>query len=252
MTLLILLIAIALAVLGAVLASFVGVIVERINTGATWANDRSRCDACARTLTIRDLLPVLSWLVARGMCRTCGARIPVRHAIVEAVTALAFVSAYSVVGLSAPLLLMCAGLLVLLFIVLYDIRHTIVSMRAVLIFTVLAFSYRLFITPELIGLSMLVAGCAGSVFLLFHLISRGRAMGLGDAPVVLGLSLLVGPLAVLPGVLFSFWIGAIYGIGVLVTTPRGHRMGIEVPFVPFLALGFLLAYFSGWNPLHLF
>ena len=252
MTLLTLLIATALAVLGAVLASFVGVIVERINTGATWANDRSRCDACARTLTIRDLLPVLSWLVARGMCRTCGARIPVRHAVVEALTALAFVSAYSVVGLSVSLLFMCAALLVLLFIVLYDMRHTIVSMRAVLIFTALALSYRLWVTPELIGLSMLVGGCAGSVFLLFHLISRGRAMGLGDAPVVLGLSLLVGPLAVLPGVLFSFWIGAIYGIGVLVTTPRGHRMGIEVPFVPFLALGFLLAYFSGWNPLPLF
>jgi prepilin signal peptidase PulO-like enzyme (type II secretory pathway) len=65
----------------------------------------------------------------------------------------------------------------------------------------------------------------------------------------LGLSLLVGPSVVLPGVLFSFWIGALYGIVVLVSTPRGHRMGIEVPFVPFLALGFLLAFFTGWNPL---
>lgn len=77
-------------------------------------------------------------------------------------------------------------------------------------------------------------------------------MGLGDAPSVLGLSLLVGPGSVLPGVLFSFWIGALYGIVVLMTTPKGHRMGIEVPFVPFLALGFLLAYFTGWNPLPLF
>ncbi len=247
-----LIITLALGTLGAILASFVGVVAERVHTGATWINDRSRCDACARTLTVRDLLPVLSWLLARGRCRTCGARIPVRHVVVEALTALSFISAYSIVGLSVSLLFIYAAMLVLLFIVLYDIRHTIVSMRAVLIFILLSLLYRLFVTPESIGLSLLVAGCAGSVFLLFHLLSKGRAMGLGDSPVVLGLSLLVGPMAVVPGVLFSFWIGAIYGIGVLVSTPKGHRMGIEVPFVPFLALGFLLAYFSGWNPLPLF
>jgi leader peptidase (prepilin peptidase) / N-methyltransferase len=97
-----------------------------------------------------------------------------------------------------------------------------------------------------------VAGSAAIVFLLFYLLSGGRAMGLGDTPVALGLSLLVGPEAVLPGVLFSFWIGALYGIMVLVTTKPGHRMGMEVPFVPFLALGFLLAYFTGWNPLPIF
>lgn len=252
MTLFTLLTVLSLGILGAILASFVGVIVERIHTGATWINDRSRCDACARTLTARDLFPVFSWLMAWGRCRTCGARIPVRHVVVESLTALSFISAYSLVGFSPSLLLIYLAMLVLLFIVLYDIRHTIVPMRAVLVFIALALGYRVLVSPEIIGVSLLVAGCAGSVFLLFYLLSKGRAMGLGDTPVVLGLSVLVGPLAVLPGVLFSFWIGAIYGIGVLVSTPKGHRMGIEVPFVPFLALGFLLAYFSGWNPLPLF
>jgi prepilin signal peptidase PulO-like enzyme (type II secretory pathway) len=75
-------------------------------------------------------------------------------------------------------------------------------------------------------------------------------MGLGDAPIALSLSLLSAGY-VFPGILFSFWIGAVVGIAILVTRPKGHRMGIEVPFVPFLAAGFLLAFFTSWNPLAL-
>ncbi len=249
-----LLIGTGVAVLGAILASFVGVLVERVHTGASWAGDRSRCDACATTLTARDLIPVVSWLLTRGVCRTCGSHIPVRHVIVEAVTAIVFFTSYQLLGLSLPLLVLGAALLVLLFIVLYDLRHTIVPMVPAIVFIVLALIFRVLLMPDatLLGLTLLVAGLVGGVFLLFFILSWGRAMGLGDAPMALGLSLLVGPLAALPGVLFSFWIGALYGIIVLVSTPRGHRMGIEVPFVPFLALGYLLAYFTGWNPLPIF
>jgi prepilin signal peptidase PulO-like enzyme (type II secretory pathway) len=74
-------------------------------------------------------------------------------------------------------------------------------------------------------------------------------MGLGDAPVALALALLAGPGLALAGLLFSFWIGALVGIAILVSRPKGHRMGIEVPFVPFLAAGYLLAFFTRWNPL---
>lgn len=246
-----LLIGIGVAVLGAILASFVSVVVERVHTGASWVGDRSRCDACATTLTARDLLPVVSWLIARGVCRTCGSRIPVRLLVVEVSTALVFLASYLLYGLSYSLFLLLGVLLLLLFIVLYDLRHTIVPMVPACAFVIgsLLFRFSLMPDPLGIGLALLVAGLMGGVFLLFFVCSRGRAMGLGDAPIVLGLALLVGPLAALPGVLFSFWIGALYGIVVLVSTPRGHRMGIEVPFVPFLALGFLLAFFTGWNPL---
>ena len=243
-----------IALLGAILASFVGVLVERVNTGSSWTVDRSRCDSCATTLTARDLVPVFSWLLARGVCRVCGSRISVRHVVVEVVTALVFFASYKLLGLEFSLLLMLGALLVLLFVVLYDLRHTIVPMMPTLIFIALAFLFRLLLMPDPrgYGLALLVAGLVGGVFLLFYTLSWGRAMGLGDAPMALGLSLLVGPALAVPGVLFSFWIGALYGIVVLVSTPRGHRMGIEVPFVPFLALGFLLAYFTGWNPLPLF
>lgn len=244
-------VAIAVTVLGAVLASFVGVLVERVHTGASWANDRSRCDACSHVLTWKDLLPVVSWIASLGRCTHCGSRVPVRHAVIEGLTAAVFLGAYQVFGLTLVLPVFLCSILLLLFIVLYDMRHTIVLMGPATFFVITSLVVRVLLVRDFygVGLSLLLAGVCASLFLLFHIGSRGRAMGLGDAPVALGLSLLVGPSVILPGVLFSFWIGALYGIGVLVSTPRGHRMGIEVPFVPFLALGFLLAFFTGWNPL---
>lgn len=73
-------------------------------------------------------------------------------------------------------------------------------------------------------------------------------MGLADSPLVFGLAMLAGPSA-LAGFVFSFWIGAVIGLGVLAGRPRGSRMGVEVPFAPYLAAGFLLAYFTQWNPI---
>ncbi len=245
-------IALCFAAIGAILASFVGVIVERVNTGASWTTDRSRCDSCAIELTARDLIPVVSWLITRGVCRSCGSRIPVRLLVIEASMAAFFFAGYQMIGLTWALPFFFLSLLLLLFIVLYDIRHTIVLIVPSVAFIASALVYQLLANPAALGLTLLFAGLAASVFLLFHLGSRGRAMGLGDAPVVLGLSLLAGASATIPGVLFSFWIGAVYGLVVLARTPKGHRMGIEVPFVPFLALGFLLALYTGWNPLPLF
>jgi prepilin signal peptidase PulO-like enzyme (type II secretory pathway) len=104
-------------------------------------------------------------------------------------------------------------------------------------------------TPHQLGAVVLTSGVIGLGFFLLHVISSGRWMGLGDAPIALALSLVAGKYAV-AGLLFSFWIGAAIGIVILVLARKGHRMGIEVAFVPFLAAGYLLAFFTQWNPLN--
>ena len=99
-----------------------------------------------------------------------------------------------------------------------------------------------------VGTIAMVAFIIGIAFFLLHVLSGGRAMGLGDAPVAFALSILVGSSAV-PGILFSFWVGGVVGVLILVFRRGGPKMGIEVPFVPFLAIGYILAFFTQWNPL---
>ncbi len=189
----------------------------------------------------------------RGRCRQCGARVPLAYSVFEALVGIAFAWSYLTIGVAhvaLPLIVFLLALLTLGFIVMYDLRHMIVPPAASALLSALALIFAFLAAPSMhaLGLRIAVAGIIGLIFFLLHVLSRGRAMGLGDAPVAFALSLLVGSQAV-AGIMFSFWIGAVIGIIILARRRGGPTMGIEVPFVPFLALGFLLAYFTQWNPL---
>jgi len=240
--------------LGALIASFVMVVVERAYTGQSWKSGRSKCSSCTATLAARDLVPIFSWLSVRGRCRACGSRIPVMHVIVETVLGVLFVISTITLGLGVPLILFLISLSILSFIVLYDLKHTVVPRTASFLFLVSALAFALVVhdTAAALGLTIALAGIMALFLFLLHALSRGRAMGLGDAPIVFSLALLVGSAYAFSGLLFSFWIGAVVGIVVLLVRRGGPTMGIEVPFVPFLAAGFLLAYFTQWNPFPLF
>lgn len=239
-------------ILGGASGSFAGMLSERLHTGSSWISGRSKCNSCARTLGVLDLIPVLSWIFAGGRCRTCTAKIPALYLIVEAVLALSFGFSYTMLGISFSLLVMLLSLTVLAAIVLYDLRHMIVPGELSFLLLLLSILFAVLSSESLfsLGVAFLVSGCIGAGFFLLHLLSSGRAMGLGDAPVALSIALLSGEQAI-PAIVFSFWIGSIVGIVILLVRSKGPTMGIEVPFVPFLALGFLLAYFSGWNPFSL-
>ncbi len=235
--------------LGAVLASFIGVITERVYTGQSWWRGRSRCNSCRRKLSSLDLIPVLSWVFSLGRCRTCKAKVPFLYVTSELFLGILFVLAYFNLGLNFKLFVFILVLLSLLFVVLYDLRHTIVPWSGTFLLFLFSLLFLLMETKALRSLEMIggVAALIGVFFLLITFFSKGKAMGLGDAPVAFSLSLLAGSWAV-SGLLFSFWIGAAVGIVILCLRRGGPTMGIEVPFVPFLAAGYLLAFFVHWNP----
>ncbi|HEX8419831.1 MAG TPA: prepilin peptidase [Sphingomonas sp.] len=79
---------IALGVLGAIVGSFIAALVMRWPQDRSVVRGRSACDACGRTLTAGDLVPLLSALVLRGRCRTCRAPIDPLHWRIEAIAAL--------------------------------------------------------------------------------------------------------------------------------------------------------------------
>ncbi len=245
----VLLFSIGFFLLGAIIASFVGVVAARLNTGESFLVGRSRCDACAEPLQSHALVPILSYFVSGGRAHCCGARISAYAPLMEFLLGGLFVLAYLKLGLVSALPFLLLSLAVLLALVLYDLLHQILPFPMLAVFIVsaamtgflLAYSVAAFVD------TLLVALLVAASLALIHVLSRGRAMGLADAPLVFGLALLVGS-AALPGFIFSFWIGAVIGIVVLAQRPRGSRMGVEVPFAPYLAAGFLLAYFTQWNP----
>jgi leader peptidase (prepilin peptidase) / N-methyltransferase len=94
--------------LGLAVGSFLATILIRWPKGQNPLAGRSRCDACGTALRPRDLIPILSWLIRRGRCRRCGARIDARHLAVE--LAAAMIGLVAALAHPLPLALVTAGL----------------------------------------------------------------------------------------------------------------------------------------------
>jgi prepilin signal peptidase PulO-like enzyme (type II secretory pathway) len=236
-------------VLGAIIASFAGVVAARLHTGQSVVRGRSGCDACGRELASTSLVPLISYLASGGRAHCCGARISWLAPLTELILGALYALAYAELSLSPALPVLWVALAIILVLVLYDLAHMILPyvLLAPLLASALLFAYLR--APD-IHAFLIVLGAAlilAFLILLMHVLSRGRAMGLADAPLTLALALLAGPAAI-AGFVYAFWLGAVVGIVILLRRPAGSRIGVEVPFAPYLALGFLLALFIPWNP----
>lgn len=230
-----------LFVLGTIIGSFLNVFALRWNTGLKLGG-RSSCSTCNTQLKWWELLPVLSFFVLRGRCSKCGAKISWQYPIIEIWTGLVFAT---LPGINIFLLLTFS---LYIAISIYDVRHKIIPDGMVYLSIFFAFIYRFLQTGN-----TSVDWLAGPILFCFFgaiwAISRGRAMGFGDAKLALSIGLLLGGAVSFSAIVLAFWIGAAYGlvtIGVSRITPllRGSKfitMKSEVPFAPFIILGAWLA-----------
>lgn len=91
----------AMVIASPFVGSFLGVAITRIPAGEQFASGRSVCDHCGRPLSAFDLMPVVSWIVLRGRCRRCGARLSVFYPLIElAALAVALLSVIFARGLA--------------------------------------------------------------------------------------------------------------------------------------------------------
>ena len=237
-------------ILGAIIASFAGVVAARLNTGQSIARGRSKCDACGVQLGAYDLVPLLSYLASSARARCCRARLSWLSPLTELLLGALYALAYAQFGLTLALLFLLAALALILALVLYDFAHMILPPMLLVPFIILSALFSYFAAPSYYALELTFAAAfiLALIIAALHYLSGGRAMGLMDSPLTFGLALLASSSGALAGFVYAFWIGAVVGIGILVRRPRGSRMGVEVPFAPFLAAGFLLALFTPWNP----
>lgn len=150
------------------------------------AKAHSACPSCGNDLGLRDLVPLFSWLLRRGRCRFCEARIGKRYPLIELGTLALCLAFYAVYGFTAQGFVLFALAPVLAAIVAIDLEHGIIPDRlnlAVLCLGVLAF---LLGAPGVEGAGMTVGGMlayAGAAWLLrrvFMAVMKREPMGLGD------------------------------------------------------------------------
>ena len=231
-------------IFGAIIGSFLNVVIYRYHTGKT-VGGRSQCLTCGKTLTARELIPIFSFFTQRGKCRKCGAKISRQYPLVEIATGLLFLLIYTLHPALYALLYHWIVASILVVIVAYDIRHTIIPDGFAYPFAILAFLYGLFSPP--VGVSLFWFVLSGPLlavpFAFLWLVSQGRWMGLGDAKLALGIGWFLGWYQGLSALIIAFWIGAIVGILLLFLKSKRFTMKSEIPFGPFLILGMWIVFF---------
>ena len=228
---------------GLVVGSFMTVAVHRLPRGESLVAPRSRCPSCGAPIEARDNVPVLSWLLLGGKCRTCGARISVEYPLLELGTAgLAVLAVIRYEDVWRGVLV--AGLLALMpAIALIDIRHRIIPNRltypALLLFPVAivaAWPFDDAIDP-IRGLVGLVA--YGGVLFVVALVSRG--MGMGDVKLAALIGLVLGSFGLRSVGVAAGAAIVLGGLGGLVALAMGAGRKSAIPFGPYLAAGAVVA-----------
>ncbi len=228
--------------LGALVGSFLNVVVHRVPRGESVTRPRSRCVGCGVAVRPRDNVPVLSWLLLRGRCRACGGRIPIRYPVVELATAVVFAACAAVRGVDSGLLLELPFAAVLIAVAAIDLDLRIVPNRILAPAAAFAPLAALVLRPADLP-ELLVAGLAAFALLLAAALARRGGMGMGDVKLAGVMGLYLGS-AVAPALLVAFVAGSVVGLGVIARVgAAGRKMG--VPFAPFLALGGLVGMLAG-------
>lgn len=233
-------------VLGLMVGSFLNVCIYRLPRRESVVWPGSRCGACGRTLQWYENVPIVSWLVLRGRCRTCRSRISGVYPAVEGVTALLFAGGYLLYGLG-PLLavrLLFASMLVVLFVI--DLRHRILPDLVTLPGIGVGLVASLWLTP---GLTSALLGAVVGGGLLWSISEgyfrlRGReGLGFGDVKMLAMVGAFLGWQLTLLTLFLASLTGSVAGVA-LVAARRGG-MQSALPFGTFLALGALAAAAGG-------
>jgi leader peptidase (prepilin peptidase) / N-methyltransferase len=231
------------AVMGAIFGSFLNVVAYRLPRGESLSHPRSRCPGCQTPIRPYDNVPVLSWLMLRGRCRSCGVRISARYPLVEAGTALLCALVVVAKGADADALLGLALVLLMVPVTLIDLDHRIIPNKLMLVGAVVAPALVLVVAPDDLAEHLIAAGAAGGFFLL-AVLAYPRGMGMGDVKLAAVLGLFLGR-SVGPAVFIALVSGTLVGLAVIAR--KGAREGRKtaVPFGPFLAFGAICALFAG-------
>lgn len=228
--------------LGALIGSFLNVVVHRLPRGESVVRPRSRCPECATELAPRDNVPIVSWLLLGGRCRSCRTSIPARYPLVEGLTALGFAGVVAARGVGVDLIWQLPFVAMLVAVAAIDLERRVVPNRivgpAAVLAAICAVAFRLDSVPELVA-----AGAGAFAFLLVAALVKPDGMGMGDVKLAGVMGLFLG-LSVIPALLIGFLTGAVVGIAIMARQGAAARKQ-GVPFAPFLAVGGYVALLAG-------
>jgi leader peptidase (prepilin peptidase) / N-methyltransferase len=227
--------------LGLVLGSFLNVVIYRLPRHESLIKPGSHCPGCGSAIRWYDNFPVVSWLLLRGRCRSCGTAISIRYLVVETITGLAFGLAMWKFGVEWRLLVAWAFMAAMIAVAFIDYDHMIIPDKIVLPGAAIGLAASIALDPRHWWIYLVsAAGAATFIFVLIMVWPGG--MGPGDMKLALFMGAVLGT-SVIVGMFAAFLFGSLVGMYLVVVRKRSRKS--RIPFGPFLALGSIVAIFFG-------
>lgn len=230
---------------GVCLGSFLNVVIDRFATNRSIVKGRSYCEACNKTLEIRDLIPLLSYILLRGRCRFCNERISPRLFLVELMTGFISVGLLLLFSSSSlPVIIILYPITLLLISIFFiDLEYGIIPDKLTILLTILSVILVFFNGQNL--LNHFISAVSSLIFFIgLYIVTKGRGMGMGDVKISFSLGMLLGYPLIIYGLYLAFLTGAIVSIILVLWKKKSFRGG-TVPFGPFLTASTLFTLFFG-------
>ena len=223
-------------IFGITIGSFLNVCIYRIPLHESIVTAPSHCMSCGEKLKWFDMVPVFSWLVLGGRCRSCKTKISAQYPIIEGVNGILYVVICVVNGLNYMSLVYCLMASALLVLSVIDWRTYEIP------FGINVFLFVLGITGTVLDSSnwiehLIGAVCVSGILGILYLLSNGSAIGGGDIKLMFACGLILGWKLIL----LAFVLGCIVGSVVHVIRIRVQGAGRVLAMGPYLSVGILLA-----------
>ncbi|MGN0633483.1 MAG: prepilin peptidase [Oscillospiraceae bacterium] len=233
---------------GAAVGSFLNVCIYRLPKGESLIKSNSHCMTCREYIKKRDLIPIVSWCLLRGKCRACGAPISPRYTVVESLNAVGWVLIslkLDLVGNMLYTILCCLVYSALLVVFFMDWDTQLISTYVVIFIGILAVPEYLLCTRSS-GLDLkshIIGIFAASVpLLIVFLVSKGKAMGLGDVYLMAAAGAFLGTAKVVTALALGVIIGSVAGL--IIKKISGDS---KFAFGPWLSIGILISMLWGFD-----
>ena len=241
--------------LGAVIASFLNVVVWRVPRGESIVLPPSHCPKCNARIKWWQNIPILSYIALRGRCARCRERISPRYVLVELLGATLFLAAFWRYGIYAPVMWVWISLMIVGSFIDFDwqllpdfvtIGGMALGVAASAVFTFCG------VEPSPVApLPMSLTGLAlgfGLLWLVRFLGTKAfkrEAMGMGDVLLMGAIGALFGPLAVIVTLIISSVAGSVIGLAMIALSKTRLGKFAAIPFGPYICLGCLAWMFYG-------
>ncbi len=225
---------------GLLIGSFLNVCICRIPLHKSIIKPPSSCGSCGHRLNYYDMLPVANYAINSGKCRYCGERYSIEYPLIELFNGLLYVAIALKYGFGLALVLYCILGSILIAVSGIDLKHKIIPDSINIAVAAIGIVFVLY--DNSIILDRILGALIG--FILFFAIALAtEAMGGGDIKLIAGFGLVFGVQGVLFIMFFSFVIGAVISVILLITKAKSRKD--EIPFGPFISAAVLLYIFHG-------